>query len=136
MNRLITGIFIMATLLCALSPARTLAVDTGVPTITLDDARALLGTPDVVFIDGRSDVHWKPSSSKIAGAVREDPKAADRWFAAYQRDKTLIVYCDCKAEELSGMVTGRLRELGFAKAYALKGGWGAWVKAGYPVEIK
>jgi rhodanese-related sulfurtransferase len=27
-------------------------------------------------------------------------------------------------------------ELGYPKVYALQGGWGAWVKDGYPVEKK
>jgi rhodanese-related sulfurtransferase len=30
----------------------------------------------------------------------------------------------------------KLQELGFKKAYALKGGWWEWVGAGYPVEAK
>jgi len=30
----------------------------------------------------------------------------------------------------------RLTELGFTKAYALKGGWNTWIKAGYPTEKK
>ncbi|HZD55041.1 MAG TPA: rhodanese-like domain-containing protein [Candidatus Aquicultoraceae bacterium] len=28
----------------------------------------------------------------------------------------------------------RLRELGFARVYALEGGWNEWVSAGYPTE--
>jgi rhodanese-related sulfurtransferase len=30
----------------------------------------------------------------------------------------------------------KLQELGFKKAYALKGGWWEWAGAGYPVEAK
>jgi rhodanese-related sulfurtransferase len=30
----------------------------------------------------------------------------------------------------------KLQELGFKKAFALKGGWIGWADAGYPVEAK
>jgi len=33
-------------------------------------------------------------------------------------------------------VARQLIERGFAKVYALKGGWNAWEKAGYPTEPK
>jgi rhodanese-related sulfurtransferase len=33
-------------------------------------------------------------------------------------------------------VARQLIELGFTKAYALKGGWNAWEKAGYPTAPK
>jgi len=30
----------------------------------------------------------------------------------------------------------RLKELGFERVFALKGGWDAWVQGGYPTEKK
>jgi rhodanese-related sulfurtransferase len=39
-------------------------------------------------------------------------------------------------EETSARVVLKLKELGFTKVYALKGGWWEWVGAGYPVEPK
>jgi rhodanese-related sulfurtransferase len=33
-------------------------------------------------------------------------------------------------------VARKLIEKGFDKVYALKGGWNAWEKAGYPIEPK
>jgi rhodanese-related sulfurtransferase len=33
-------------------------------------------------------------------------------------------------------VAGKLIGRGFTKVYALKGGWNAWEKAGYPIEPK
>jgi rhodanese-related sulfurtransferase len=33
-------------------------------------------------------------------------------------------------------VARQLIEWGFTKVYALKGGWNAWEKAGYPTEPK
>jgi rhodanese-related sulfurtransferase len=33
-------------------------------------------------------------------------------------------------------VARQLIEQGFTKVYALKGGWSAWEKAGYPTEPK
>jgi rhodanese-related sulfurtransferase len=39
-------------------------------------------------------------------------------------------------EETSARAVLKLRELGYAKSYSLKGGWWEWVGAGYPVEKK
>jgi len=30
----------------------------------------------------------------------------------------------------------KLMEIGYTRVYAVKGGWAAWEKAGYPVEPK
>jgi rhodanese-related sulfurtransferase len=33
-------------------------------------------------------------------------------------------------------VAGYFKQKGYSKVFALKGGWKAWLKAGYPVEEK
>jgi len=33
-------------------------------------------------------------------------------------------------------VAAKMKEMGFTKVFALKGGWRAWEKAKYPVEPK
>ena len=63
-----------------------------VPRITTEEIREMIGNPDVVIIDTRSDADWKGSDSKIKGAVRENPQKVD-WIDKYSQDKTLVFYC-------------------------------------------
>ena len=65
----------------------------GVPRITKEELKSLLGSPNVIIIDGRTPKHWKFSDSKIPGAVREDPYAVYRWAEKYAKDKTIVIYC-------------------------------------------
>ncbi len=65
----------------------------GVPRITKEELKTLIGNSDVVIIDGRTPKHWNFSESKIVGAVREDPFAVFTWAGRYPKDKTIIIYC-------------------------------------------
>lgn len=65
----------------------------GVPRITKEELKTLLGNPDVAIIDGREPNHWIFSESKIVGAVREDPSAVFTWASKYSKDKTIVIYC-------------------------------------------
>ena len=52
------------------------------------------------------------------------------------RDSTVIAYCTCPNEESSITVATTLSAKGYARAFALRGGFDAWIAAGYPVEEK
>ncbi len=64
-----------------------------VPRMTKEELKGMLGDPDVIIIDVRSEAGWNSSDMKIKGAVREDPWDLDTWMAKYPRDKTLVFYC-------------------------------------------
>ncbi|HBG04584.1 MAG: hypothetical protein A2075_21275 [Geobacteraceae bacterium GWC2_58_44] len=64
-----------------------------VPRMTKEELKARLGAPDVIVLDVRAAQDWKAGEGRIAGAVREDPKAFDRWGAKYPKEKTLVLYC-------------------------------------------
>ena len=64
-----------------------------VPKITKEDLKAILGTPDVIIVDVRTNAGWNESKLKIKGAVREDPTQATLWTAKYPKEKTLVFYC-------------------------------------------
>ncbi len=64
-----------------------------VPRITKDELKAMLGKPDVLIVDVRTDADWSESNLKIKGAVREDPQAIESWAGKYPRDNTLVFYC-------------------------------------------
>jgi len=62
------------------------------PRITKEEAKALLGAPNAVFIDARTDAAWGGSSRKIKGAVRIDKWDLDSMVSGYDRDTKFIVY--------------------------------------------
>jgi len=73
---------------------QNMASDDGVPKMTKEELKSLLGNPDLVVVDVRVSSEWKKSEHKIKGAVREDPeKAIDSWADKYPKDKTLVFYC-------------------------------------------
>ena len=64
-----------------------------VPRITVKRVKAIMDRPGVVIIDVRRSGDWEFSSSKIAGAHKEDPQQVRRWMSKYGKDKTLVFYC-------------------------------------------
>jgi rhodanese-related sulfurtransferase len=66
----------------------------GVPKMTKEDLKPLLGNPDVIIVDVRVEDEWKEAKSKIQGAVREDSeKDINTWANKYPKDKTVVFYC-------------------------------------------
>jgi len=66
------------------------AVD-GVPRMSKEELKGLLGKPDVVVLDVRLDGGLAPS--RIAGALHEDPEKIDSWAGKYAREKRIVLYC-------------------------------------------
>jgi hypothetical protein len=63
------------------------------PRMTKDELKAMLGNPDLVIIDVRTQRDWTESDSKIKGAVREDPEAVESWANKYPKGNTIVLYC-------------------------------------------
>jgi rhodanese-related sulfurtransferase len=71
-----------------------IAMAKGVPRISKEELKSMLGQSEVVIIDVRTGEDWKRSKEKIQGAVREDPdQDVKSWADKYSKDKTLILYC-------------------------------------------
>jgi hypothetical protein len=85
----------VSTFLCligiGLAAARAGAAD--VPRMTKEELLALLGRPDMVVVDVRTERQWGGSKYKIRGAVWEDPYTAASWAARYSKEKTVVLYC-------------------------------------------
>lgn len=64
-----------------------------VPRMTQEQAKSMLGNPNIIIIDVRQPKDWDASDSKIKGAVREDPSKVSAWADKYPKDKTLLFYC-------------------------------------------
>ena len=58
-----------------------------------EQAKSMLGNPEVIFIDVRAPKDWNAPGSKIKGAVREDPSNISSWAEKYPKEKTLLFYC-------------------------------------------
>ena len=64
-----------------------------VPVMTQEQAKSMLGNPDLIIIDVRQPRDWNASGSKIKGAIREEPSNVAAWASKYPKDKTLWFYC-------------------------------------------
>jgi rhodanese-related sulfurtransferase len=104
--------------------------------ISKDTLRAKLGGEELIVVDVRRAKAWEECDSKITGARREDPGKVSTWAKTYPKDKTIVLYCSCDNEGTSRHVAEQLRASGFNDAYALKGGWKAWIESDYPTEKK
>ena len=112
--------------------------DAVVPRISPDEAKGLVGTADVLFLDVREPAEVT-TSGKVPGALAV-PRGlvefrADRSLpahdAAFDRAKTVIAYCASGGR--SALVGKTLKDMGYADVRNL-GGFKGWVDAGGPVE--
>ena len=89
-DRLRYGLLALAVILTGTAAAPAAAADA--PRITKEEARALLGAPNVVFVDARTESAWSKSDRKIKGAVRIDKWDLQMWASSYPDDTTFIIY--------------------------------------------
>ena len=112
--------------------------EAAVPRISPDEAKALVGRPDVLFLDVREPAEVA-ASGKVPGALaiprglvefRADPASAlhDK---ALDRAKTVVAYCASGGR--SALVGKTLKEMGYDNVRNL-GGFKGWLDAGGEVE--
>lgn len=114
------------------------AAEAEVPRISPEEAKDLVGRPDVLFLDVREPAEVA-ASGKVPGALavprglvefRADP-SSPLHDAAFDRAKTVVAYCASGGR--SALVGQVLKEMGYANVRNL-GGFKAWVDAGGAVE--
>ena len=109
-----------------------------VASVSVDDALALAGGEDALFVDVRERA--EQSAGAIAGAV-----AAPRGFLEFIADpaspmhnralssgKRLVVYCASGGR--SALAAKTLQDMGYVDVANLTGGFQAWSEAGGPTE--
>ncbi|WP_428642478.1 rhodanese-like domain-containing protein [Roseibium sp.] len=102
------------------------------------DAIALMGNPDVVFVDLR-DVRERHNSGFIPGSFHCPRGMAEFWVDpespyfkdVFAADKRFIFHC--ASGWRSALTVSALNDMGFEAAH-LKDGFSGWVKAGGPVD--
>jgi rhodanese-related sulfurtransferase len=112
--------------------------EAAVPRITPEEAKGLIGNPDVVFLDVREPAEVA-ASGKVPGALaiprglvefRADPESPMH-DAAFDRAKTVVAYCASGGR--SALVGKVLKDMGDANVRNL-GGFKGWLDAGGEVE--
>jgi rhodanese-related sulfurtransferase len=109
-----------------------------VPRISPDEAKGLVGRPDVLFLDVREPAEVT-TSGKVPGAL-----AIPRGLVEFRADRTLpahdpafdraqIVVAYCASGGRSALVGKTLKDMGYTDVRNL-GGFKGWVDAGGQVE--
>jgi rhodanese-related sulfurtransferase len=103
---------------------------TSFPRISVADAKKLYQQDKAVFIDVRANSQFL--EGHIKGALGIPGSQIMRRFREVPVKKTVIAYCACSAEQLSGRAAMEMIAHGIKNVYALKGGWDEWKAAGLP----
>ena len=114
------------------------AAKAAVPGIGFEEAAALLGRDDALFVDVRDD-NEVAGSGRVASALhasrgmiefRADP-ASPYHDEAFAKDKTIVLYCASGGR--SALAAKALQDLGYADVRNL-GAFNDWAEAGGQVE--
>jgi rhodanese-related sulfurtransferase len=113
-----------------------------IPTITAEELKAKMSNNDAVtVIDVRGSEGYAASTTTIKGAfhlkvrrIKSRLKYAP--LKDLPKDREIVTYCACPADESSISAAQTLQEAGFSRVRVLKGGWTEWLKAKGPVQPK
>ena len=112
-----------------------------VTTVSIEEAQALLDSPDHVFVDLR-DIRELKRSGKIPGAFSCPRGMLEFWIdpespshkSLFNEDKIFIFYC--ASAWRSALAAKTAMEMGLNPVYHLHGGFNEWIKQGGPIEQK
>ena len=110
-----------------------------ITTIPTEEAIALVGSPDHVFVDLR-DIRELQRGGKVPGAFSCPRGMLEFWIdpaspyhkEVFAEDKTFVFYC--ASAWRSALSTLVAQEMGLKPVAHVEGGFSAWTKAGGPVE--
>jgi len=109
--------------------------------ISVEEAKAMVGSDDVTFVDVR-DVREIAKSGRIPGARHVPRGMLEFWIDPaspyykdfFGEDKTFVFYC--AASWRSALSAKTAQDMGLTPVAHLEGGLGEWLKADGPVEMK
>ena len=110
-----------------------------VETVSVEDAKALVGRADVQFLDVREPAEW--DKGRVPGAVhvprgllefKADPSLEAYHDKAIDPEKRLVVYCGSGGR--SALAAKTLKDMGYGKVANMLGGFTAWSQAELPTE--
>ena len=104
----------------------------GVRLVTVEELKRLMEQGGAVALDVRGGVEFE--MSRIKGARLMPLGLIAQRASELPKDKLIVPYCACSAEQISARAVLELKKQGFENTGALVGGYDAWVAAGLPVE--
>ena len=110
--------------------------------ITADELKAKLARNEpVAIIDVRATSTYAESDTKIKGAIhvklrRLKYRLGFSPLKDIPRNREVVTYCACPADESALSAAQVLQESGFTRVRALKGGWYEWLKVNGQVEAR
>lgn len=105
-----------------------------VPRITIADAKKAYDAGTAVLVDTHSKEMY--DNEHITSAINVPFNEMDSYLDKVPKDKVMITYCSCPAENTSAAVADRAIAKGRKDVFALQGGTNAWKSAGYPIQKK
>ena len=107
--------------------------------LTVDEARDLHGSDDVIFIDLR-DIRELSRTGRIAGASHVPRGMLEFWIdpespyhkPLFAEDKTFVFYC--ASGWRSALAAKCAQDMGLRPVAHLDGGMTAWLEAGAPID--
>jgi rhodanese-related sulfurtransferase len=115
----------------AASPAQS--AESQVPRITVEELKKLMAEQKVVVVDVRGADAYDRRHIKGSINLPLDKIQAGE-YKDLPRDKRVITYCSCGAENTSAAATVLLEKAGFKNGAALLGGTHAWEQSGGKME--
>ena len=115
----------------ASAPQATTSAD-DVRRISIAKAHAAFESGKAVIVDVRTESAYRAGHIKGAQLIPLNEIGARS--SELPRDKTIILYCSCPAEQSSIAAAQRLKSKDVNNTAALVGGYQAWKDAGHPVE--
>jgi rhodanese-related sulfurtransferase len=114
--------------------------NTAIETLAAEDAKALYGRDDVVFVDLR-DPRELEREGKIPGAFHCPRGMLEFWIdpaspyakPVFQQDKKYVFFC--AGGMRSALATKTAQDMGLKPVAHIAGGFGAWRKSGAPVDM-
>ena len=110
-----------------------------VRTLSVDEARAKLGDPGVVFVDVRETGELEREGT-VPGAFHAARGMLEFWVdpespyykQGFDPNKQFVLYC--ASAWRSALAAATLLDMGLPSVTHIEGGFSAWKKAGAPVE--
>ena len=110
-------------------------------TLSVAEAQAKLGNPDVVFVDIR-DPRELEREGMIPGALHAPRGMLEFWVdpespyfkPVFGEDKEFVLYC--QSAWRSSLAAATLQDMGLGRIAHIEGGFRAWKDAGGPTAVK
>ncbi|SRR6266404_7317419 len=98
--------------------------------ITPDELKAKIAKNEpLAIVDLRSQSSYEQSDKTIKGSIYTRVRKVASRLREIPRDREVITYCACPADEAAILAARSLLANGFKRVRVLKGGWNAWLQA-------